>query len=222
MPRTYFEKELDKLKIDMVKMGSLVEEAMGQMRIALKTQDVQVAEQIIVGDDEVDYMEKKIEKQCLVLLARQQPLAVDLRSISAALKIITELERIGDHAADIAEITIQMAGAKYIKPLVDIPVMIDSTMLMVNRSIDAYVRQDVELALNVCASDQEVNDLYMRVLMELINSMKRDPRTIDQAMNLIFISKYLEKMGDHATNIAEWVMFNVTGVHKSGKQVFAR
>ncbi len=222
MPRTYFEKELDKLKIDMVKMGSLVEEAMGQMRIALKTQDVQVAEQIIVGDDEVDYMEKKIEKQCLVLLARQQPLAVDLRSISAALKIITELERIGDHAADIAEITIQMAGAKYMKPLVDIPVMIDSTMLMVNRSIDAYVRQDVELALNVCASDQEVNDLYMRVLMELINSMKRDPRTIDQAMNLIFISKYLEKMGDHATNIAEWVMFNVTGVHKSGKQVFAR
>ena len=222
MLRTYFEKELEKLKIDLVRMGALVEEAMGQMRIALKTQDIQIAEQIIVGDDEVDFMEKKIEKQCLVLLARQQPLAVDLRSISAALKIITELERIGDHAADIAEITIQMAGTKYMKPLVDIPVMIDSTMLMVNHSIDAYVRQDVELALNVCASDQEVNALYMKILMELINIMKRDSQTIDQAMNLVFIAKYLEKMGDHATNIAEWVIYNVIGVHNSGKKVFAQ
>ena len=222
MLRTYFEKELEKLKIDLVRMGALVEEAMGQMRIALKTQDVRIAEQIIVGDDEVDFMEKKIEKQCLVLLARQQPLAVDLRSISAALKIITELERIGDHAADIAEITIQMAGSKYMKPLIDIPVMIDSTMLMVNRSIDAYVRQDVELALNVCESDREVNILYMKILMELISIMKRDSQTIDQAMNLIFIAKYLEKMGDHATNIAEWVIYNVTGVHNSGKKVFAQ
>jgi len=222
MPRTYFEKELEKLKIDLVRMGALVEEAMGQMRIALKTQDIQIAEQIIVGDDEVDFMEKKIEKQCLVLLARQQPLAVDLRSISAALKIITELERIGDHAADIAEISMKMAGAKYLKPLVDIPIMIDSTMLMVNHSIDAYVRQDVELALSVCASDQEVNALYMKILMELINIMKRDSQTIDQAMNLVFIAKYLEKMGDHATNIAEWVIYNVTGVHNSGKKVFAQ
>ena len=108
------------------------------------------------------------------------------------------------------------------KPLIDIPVMIDSTMLMVNRSIDAYVRQDVELALNVCESDREVNILYMKILMELISIMKRDSQTIDQAMNLIFIAKYLEKMGDHATNIAEWVIYNVTGVHNSGKKVFAQ
>ncbi|MFA6075521.1 MAG: phosphate signaling complex protein PhoU [Negativicutes bacterium] len=222
MLRTYFEKELEKLKIDMTRMGALVEEAMGQMLIALKNQDIQIAERIISGDDEVDFMEKKIEKQCLVLLARQQPLAVDLRAISAALKIITELERIGDHAADIAEITMKMAGVKYMKPLVDIPIMIGLTVVMVNRAIDAYVRQDVELALNVCASDREVNELYLKVLLELINTMKRDSQTIDQAMNLVFIAKYLEKMGDHATNIAEWVIYNVTGVHNSGKKVFAQ
>lgn len=213
MSRNFFDKELEELHIDMIKMGSLVEESIDNTMLALKKQDIGLARKVFADDDIIDDYEQKIERRCLNLIARQQPLAKDLRTISAALKIITDMERIGDHSADIAEITIRMAHEKYIKPLIDIPRMAELAKLMVNKSIDAYVKQDVELAKAVCSSDDEVDDLFFRIVLELINIMKNDNNSVEQAINFMFIAKYLERMADHATNIGEWVVYNVTGEH---------
>jgi len=211
--RHYFDKELEVLHTDLIKMANMVEESIENTIIALKKQDINLAREIYLNDDVIDYYERKIEKSCLNLIARQQPLAKDLRSIGTALKIITDLERIADHSADIAEITIFMAKEKYIKPLIDLPKMAECARLMVVKAIDAYIRQDVELAKQVCASDDEVDELFEKIKLELSSFMKDDPLSIDQVINLLFITKYLERMGDHATNIAEWVVFNVTGEH---------
>ncbi|MDQ2086736.1 phosphate signaling complex protein PhoU [Herbivorax sp. ANBcel31] len=215
MTRNYFEKELEDLHIDMIKMGSLVEESIENTIEALKNQDVRFARDIFESDDIIDDYEKKIERQCLNLIARQQPLAKDLRSISTALKIITDMERIGDHSADIAEITIRMADEKYIKPLIDIPKMANLAKQMVNRAIDAYINDDLDLAKRVCGSDDEVDDLFYKIILELINIMKSDVSSVEQAINFMFIAKYLERMADHATNIAEWVVYNITGEHEN-------
>ncbi|MCX7842175.1 MAG: phosphate signaling complex protein PhoU [Clostridia bacterium] len=211
--RHYFDRELEDLHLDLIKMGSLVEESIENTILALKKQDVELARKIFRNDDVIDDLESKIERRCLNLIARQQPLAKDLRTISAALKIITDMERIADHSADIAEITIRMAKEKYIKPLIDIPKMAEMAKQMVNKAIDSYVRQDVELAKEVCDSDDEVDDLFFKIILELINIMKNEAQTVEQAINFMFIAKYLERMADHATNISEWVVYNVTGEH---------
>jgi len=212
--RHSFDQGLEDLHLELIKMGSLVEESIENTIIALKKQDIDLARKIFRDDDIIDEMEQKIEKRCLALIARQQPLAKDLRTISTALKIITDMERIADHSSDIAEITIRMANVKYIKPLIDIPRMAEMAKQMVNKSIDAYVRQDIDLAAEVCSSDDEVDDLFFKIILELINLMKNDSQTIEQAINFMFIAKYLERMADHATNIGEWVVFNVTGEHE--------
>jgi phosphate transport system protein len=211
--RQSFDEDLKNLHMELIKMGSLVEESIENTIIALKRQDVELARKIFDNDDIIDEIEQKIEKMCLNLIARQSPLAKDLRSISTALKIITDMERIADHSADIAEITIRMAKEKYIKSLIDIPKMADLAKRMVNKSIDAYVRQDISLAKEVCASDDAVDELFHKIILELINIMKNDPKTIEQGINFMFIAKYIERMADHATNIGEWVVFNVTGEH---------
>ncbi len=213
MTRSFFDRELEELHMDMVSMGSLVEESIENTIIALKKQDVELARKIFMNDDVIDELEKKIERRCLNLIARQQPLAKDLRTISAALKIITDMERIADHSADIAEITLRMANEKYIKPLIDIPRMAELAKNMVNKSIDAYIKQDIELAKFVCKSDDDVDDLFMKITLELINIIKNDPESVEQAIDFILIAKYLERMADHATNIGEWVVYNVTGEH---------
>lgn len=214
MTRNSFEHELEALHMEMIRMGGLVEESIDKTIYALKKQDVELAKKIFDDDDIIDDLEKKIEKRCLNLIARQQPLAKDLRTISAALKIITDMERIGDHSADIAEITIRMAHQKYIKPLIDIPKMAALAKDMVNKSIDAYVRQDTELAEKVCKSDSEVDALFNKIILELVNIIKDDSKSAEQAIDLMFIAKYLERMADHATNIGEWVVYNVTGEHE--------
>lgn len=211
--RHIFDKELEELHLDLIKMGSLVEESIENTIIALKKQDVKLAQKVYKNDDIIDELEQKIEKKCFLLIARQQPLAKDLRSISTALKIITDMERIADHSADIAKLTIQMASQKYIKPLIDIPKMAELAKIMVNKAIDAYVKQDVDIAQAVCDSDDEVDDLFFKIILDLINIMKDDSQTVEQATNLMFIAKYLERMADHATNIGEWVIYNVTGEH---------
>lgn len=213
MTRSFFDRELEELHLDMIGMGSLVEESIENTITALKKQDVSLAKHILINDDVVDDYEKKIERRCLNLIARQQPLAKDLRTISAALKIITDMERIADHSSDIAEITIRMANQKYIKPLIDIPKMAELAKKMVNKSIDAYIKQDIELAKAVCSSDDEVDDLFMKITLELMSIAKNDPNSVEQAIDLILIAKYLERMADHATNIGEWVVYNVTGEH---------
>lgn len=213
MTRGYFDRELEELKEDMILMGSLVEESIENTIIALKKQDIELARKVFRDDDVIDDLEKKIEKRCLNMIARQQPLATDLRTISTALKIITDMERIGDHSADIAEITIRMANEKYIKPLIDIPKMAELAKKMVKKAIDSYVKQDVNLAKEVCGSDDEVDDLFMKIVLELMSLMKNDATVIEQAINFMFIGKYLERMADHSTNISEWVVYNVTGNH---------
>lgn len=212
--RHHFETGLKELHEEMIRMVTLVEQAIEKSIVALKTQDVKMAQEIIDGDDTVDEQERRIEKLCLELIATQSPLAKDLRSIGAALKIITDLERIADHASDISEITIRMRHEKYIKPLIDIPRMADLARSMVGRAIRSFIRQDTELAINVCDSDDEVDDLFSRIVTELSSLMKEDPRSVDQAIDLILIAKYLERMADHATNIGEWVVYSVTGEHK--------
>lgn len=213
--RYLFNKKLEELHLDLIKMGSLVEESIEKTILALKKQDIGLAAGIIKGDDIIDDLEQEIEKKCLIMIARQQPLAKDLRAIGAALKMITDMERIADHSADIAEITIRMADEHYIKPLIDIPQMAELAKGMVNKSIDAYVKQDIELAKAVCANDDEVDNLFNQIIQDLIVIMKQDPQTVEQATNLLLIAKYLERMADHATNICEWVVFNVTGEHYS-------
>lgn len=211
--RHSFDLGLEELHLDLIKMGSLVEESIDNTILALKNQDVELARQVFRNDDVIDDYERIIERKCMNLIARQQPLAKDLRAISTALKIITDMERIADASADIAEITLRMSGKKYIKPLIDIPKMAELAKIMVNKSIDAYVRQDIQLAQNVCASDDEVDDLFNKIILELINLMRNDPSTVEQGIDFMFIAKYLERMADHATNIGEWVVFNVTGEH---------
>lgn len=211
--RHFFDKELEALHLDLIKMGSLVEDSIENTISALKKQDVELAKKIFNDDDVIDEWERKIEKRCLNLIARYQPLAKDLRAIGTALKIITDMERIGDHSADIAEITLRMAGQSYIKPLVDIPKMAELVRQMVNKALDAYFKQDIELARIVCDSDDQVDDLFAKIKVELIDVIRNGSQDIDQIINFMFITKYLERMGDHATNIAEWVVFNVTGEH---------
>lgn len=220
--RHSFDHGLEELHHDLIKMGSLVEESIENTIHALKKQDIELARKIFMNDDVIDDLEQKIERQCLNLIARQQPLAKDLRTISTALKIITDMERIADHSADIAEITIRMASEKYIKPLIDIPKMAELAKNMVNKAIDSYIRQDIDLAQKVCASDDEVDDLFSKIKLELINIIKNDSDAVDQIINFMFISKYLERMADHATNIAEWVVFNVTGEHEHLAKLFHR
>jgi phosphate transport system protein len=220
--RHSFEHGLEDLHLDLIKMGSLVEESIDNTIQALKKQDTVLAKEVFMNDDVIDDLEQQIEKKCLNLIARQQPLAKDLRTISTALKIITDMERIADHSADIAEITIRLANQKYIKPLIDIPRMADMAKQMVNKSIDAYIRQDMALAEEVCASDDAVDDLFFKIVLELVSLMKNDPQCIDQAINFMFIAKYLERMADHATNIGEWVVFNVTGDHEHLTRTFQK
>jgi phosphate transport system protein len=211
--RHLFDKELEELHLELIKMGSLVEESIDNTILALKKQDVELARRIFKNDDIIDDLERKIERICMNLIATQQPLAKDLRTISTALKIITDMERIADHSSDIAEITIRMANEKYIKPLIDIPKMADLAKIMVNKSIDAYIKQDIDLAQTVCNSDDEVDNLFSKITLELINIMKNNSEAIEQAIDFMLIAKYLERMADHATNIGEWVIFNVTGNH---------
>ena len=213
MTRDLLDNELESLHNNMLKMASLTEESIEKTIIALKKQDVELAKEVFKGDDLIDDLERIIEKQCLNLIALQQPLAKDLRTTGAALKIITDIERIADQSADIAEITIRMASEKYIKPLVDIPKMAECARVMVSKVIDAYIRQDVELAKSVAACDDEVDELFYKIILELTGIMKNSPDTVEQAIDLILIAKHLERMADHAINIGEWVIYNVTGKH---------
>lgn len=214
MVRNSFEKELELLHSLMVKMAGLVEESIENSIIALKKQDIDLAKQVYASDDTIDDLEGKIEKICINLIARQQPLAKDLRTISTALKVITDMERIADQAADISELTIRMSKMKYIKPLIDIPIMADLAKKMVIKSMDSYIKQDIILAKEVCDSDDEVDDMFSKIVLELINTIKNNPETTEQATDFMFVVKYLERIADHATNIAEWVVFNVTGSHE--------
>ena len=213
MMRSKFDTQLIELNDMLIEMGTLVETAIALATQALREQNVELAKTAIALEQEVDSKEKDIEALCLKLLLQQQPVATDLRMISAALKIITDMERLGDHAADISEITILLAGTPYIKKLEHIPQMAEATIKMVSKSIDAFVKKDLELAKAVIEYDDVVDALFVTVKRELIELIQADSANGEQALDLLMIAKYFERIGDHATNIAEWVVFAITGVH---------
>jgi phosphate transport system protein len=211
--RKQFEVQLEQLNNMLIEMGALIETAIALATQALKEQNTELAKKIIDCEEEIDEKEKDIEALCIRLLFKQQPLARDLRMVSSALKMITDMERIGDQAADIAEITTFLACKPYIQKLVHIPKMAEATVKMVTDSIDAFVKKDLELAKAVIKHDDVVDELFVMVRHDLMELIRADSANCDQAMDLLMIAKYFERIGDHAENIAEWVVFSITGQH---------
>lgn len=209
--RHNYDQELEGLRGEILKMGEAVSVAITEAVQSLAKQNVELARKVIANDDIIDKMEIDIEDHCMVLIARQQPLARDLRVIGTGMKIATDLERMGDHAYDIASVTLRIANQPLLKPLVDIPRMAEMAQKMLNDALTAYVNLDTQLAEKVCHADDDVDNLYQQVFRELLTYMIEDPRTISQATQLIFVGRYLERVADHATNIAEWIIYLATG-----------
>jgi phosphate transport system protein len=216
--RSRFEQQLAVLNNNLIEMGALIEHTIAKATRALEEHDVSAAREIIAGDGVIDDKEKEIESLCLKLLLNQQPVARDLRQISTALKMITDMERIGDQAADISELSAFLAAQEYIIDLKDIPRMAAATIKMVTDSINAFVKKDLALAQSVIAADDVVDELYVTIKKDLIGLVHEDAANGEQGFDLMQIAKYYERIGDHAVNIAEWVIFSITGRHKD-KQV---
>jgi phosphate transport system protein len=214
MTRQSYKEEVESLRNDLLKMAHLVEKSIIRSVDSLAARDVEMAKKVVADDDIIDDMEHDIESRSLRLLALQQPMASDLRTIGTALKIITDLERIADHASDIAKITIRLDGQPLIKPLIDIPRMATIAEGMIHDMLTAYVDGNAELAEEVCRRDDEVDNLYSQIFRELLLIMMEDPRTITQATYLLLVAQYLERVADHATNLGEWVIYMVTGERK--------
>lgn len=212
--RGSFHQQLEELKLDITRMGTLVEQALAKSVAALKASDVDLARQVVAEDQEVNRLHLEIEERCLQLLALQQPMAKDLRVVGTALKLITDLERMADYGVNIARTTIRMASEPLIKPLVDIPQMVDVTMLMLREALQAFVHEDVTLALRMIERDHEVDHLFKRVFGELESLMMADPANVKQALQLLFVARGLERTADHATNLGEWIIYMVTGERK--------
>lgn len=208
--------QLKQLNDLLVQMGQMVEHAIELAINALNSQDVKKAKETISYDEEIDEMEKEIERLCLKLLLCQQPVAKDLRFISAALKMITDLERIGDHASDIGELVIYLSECPPINNLDCLKKMATETTDMVIQSINAYVESDIERAKAVILHDDVVDALFLEEKNELIRLIHQDVNNGEQATDLLMVAKYFERIGDHATNIAEWVIFSVTGNKEIG------
>lgn len=213
--RNRFDRQLSTLNDELIEMGSMIEKSIETAIKALVNQDVDLARHAIEADEEIDRQERIIEDLCLKLLLQQQPVAKDLRLISSALKMITDMERIGDHASDISEITIALADQPYIKKLEHIQQMAKETMIMLVGSIEAFVDKDLEKANEVIKRDDVVDDLFNKVKKKLIQMIHENADKGEQAADLLMVAKYMERIGDHATNISEWVIFSITGEHKS-------
>ena len=210
--RSRFDEQLAILNRELIEMGALCEEAIALAAKALTDKDKTMAAKVAAMDAEIDPKERNIESMCLKLLLQQQPVARDLRQISAALKMITDMERIGDQAEDISEIVITLDG-RYAENSALLKGMAESAIQMVTESVDAYVKRDTALAQQVIKMDDIVDDYFDQVKAELISKIAGEPADGEYALDLLMIAKYLERIGDHAVNIAEWVICSVTGKH---------
>ena len=211
--RTNYLSELKELKTDILQMGSYIEEAIKNTLTALKKDDLILAQEVINKDCVIDDAERTIENLCLKLFLTQQPVATDMRMISAALKMFTDMERIGDFASDIAEIITKggRSGTAYNIEFIDR--MGDAVVRMVDSAVLAFTNSDLELAKKVCKADDEVDGLFNGAKNVLFDCIRKDEQFAERALDLMLVSKYLERIGDHATNIAEWVIYSITGVH---------
>lgn len=215
MARHTFDKELQSLKVELVKMAGLVEGQIGESMTAFKTKNDSLAREVIEKDRAVDDMEKAIERRCLSLLLKQQPVARDLRVVSTALKMVTDLERIGDHAADIADVLLGMDGEHIYEIVKHIPAMAEVSAEMVHNSIVAFVTEDITLAKATIAADDKLDSLFCRVKDEVVEILKSEPEKSEISINFLIIAKYFERIGDHAENICDWFEFSETGDYKN-------
>ncbi|OGW49672.1 MAG: phosphate transport system regulatory protein PhoU [Nitrospirae bacterium RBG_19FT_COMBO_42_15] len=206
-----FDEELKNLKDKILKLGALVEEQVQNAVNALVKRDSSLAKDVIEKDTQVNRIEVEIDEECIRLIALRQPVGVDLRFITTAMKLVTDLERIGDLAVDICERAMELNLEPQLKPFIDIPRMADISMQMLKGALDAFVNRDSKLAQEVCARDDEVDNLNVQIFRELLTFMVEDSHTISRAVRISYISKYLERVADHATNIAEMVVYLVEG-----------
>ena len=215
--REYFDLELKTLNDKLIEMGALVEGAIKNTITIITNGEYDKLETARIIEEKINKMEREIQSFCLNLLLLQSPVAGDLRTVSAALKMITDMERIGDHASDISEITLELSSQSYIKKLDHIQQMAKETMYMLVQSVDAFVNKDMDKAKEVIAHDDIIDELFGRVKKELINMIHENAEVGEQASDLLMAAKYFERIGDHATNISEWVIFSITGEHPDDK-----
>ena len=211
--RKIFEEELANLKTELVEMCRLTEQMIDNAILALVNRDRELGKSIGEMDKRVDEYEMNIEKRCMRILLKQQPVAKDFREVSTALKMITDIERIGDQASDIGDLVYTMPGEKYIKKLHHITTMGNLAVKMVRESVNSFINNDERLADEVIKLDDEMDDLFITVKNELIELIRKDGNNGDQAIELMMVAKYLERIGDHAVNVCEWTKYNETGVH---------
>jgi phosphate transport system protein len=207
----HFHEELEGLKQTLLAMGGLVEDQIRRAMQALLERDDVIAQDVIERDRQVNAYDVEVDEQCVNLLALHQPAAGDLRFITTAMKIVTDLERIGDQAVNIAQRALELNREPQLKPYIDLPRMADRAQRMVKESLDAFVAGDTALARRVCAEDAEVDALKEQIFRELLTFMMEDPRTVSRAIRVILISRFMERVADHATNIAEMVIYLVEG-----------
>lgn len=212
--RQSFERELALMHESIVRMGVAVESAISDAITALVEQDTELAKKIIADDDKIDDMELEIEGICLDIIARQQPVARDLRDVTSALKLITDLERIADHASDISEKILNLSGKKKVMVHYDMITMAGSSKEMIRGALDAYITKNIELAEKIIRKDDRVDLLYEKMKKELVHLMTVDTENIEQYVELLFICKYFERIADHSQNVAEWVVYYVIGKHQ--------
>lgn len=209
--RQNFLTQLEELNQSVIKMGSILELSTNEMIVALENLDAKMANEIIERDDEIDLLEQQIERDCINIIAKQQPLAMDLRKITSIMKIITDIERIADQCADISEYIIKLNKLPRIKAPVHLPDMIEAMKSMVIDTIDSFVEADLDKATRVMEADDAVDENFAKITEDLSEMMQSDSKVVPQCLCYIMINKYLERMADHATNIAEWIKFIVTG-----------
>ena len=209
--RNKFDEQLNELNDSMIEMGNIIIVSISRAIEALKTKDKDLAEKIMEEDLEVDRLQKRIESICFNLLIQQQPVARDLRNVTAALKMVTDMERIGDHAADISEMTIMMGSDSHIDKFENIIKMASETLIMLNHSIESYVEKDKEKAKSVIVFDDIIDELFLKSRKDILELIIKNPVDGEEAMDLLMVAKYFERIGDHATNIAEWVIYSLTG-----------
>jgi phosphate transport system protein len=213
--RVNYEHELNLLNDDIKEMGRMVENSIEQCFIAFEDQDFEKAEDIIKGDRTINDLERSIEARCLSIILRQQPVAGDLRVVSSALKVVTDLERIGDHASDIAELILRFKGEHVYHVVRHIPTMATASREMVHCAIEAFINQDAETAKQIEKQDDVVDELFSKVKTDVVELLKGSTEHIDQCIDLLMVAKYLERIGDHAVNVCEWTEFAKTGALKN-------
>jgi phosphate transport system protein len=205
---------LDTIHQEVLKMGTLVEEAIRKSIQALKNRDSALANKVVEDDTAINDIELSIQDKCIILIATEQPVARDLRGLITILKITSQLERMGDHAVHIAKNALKLAGQTYMKQLIDIPRMGECAIHMLHEVLTAFMNNDQQKAIEVAGMDDEIDDLNDQVMRECLTYMMQDPAYIPQATAFLFVSRFLERLGDHVTNISEWICYNITAEHK--------